>query len=190
MMGAELAYLCAKAGKEVVLKDLSSEALDRGMAQCNTLIDKHSRGDQDRAQIWRDRITPSLDLNDVKGSHLVIEAVFEDLKLKHRIIQEIEPLLDEEAIFASNTSALPISDLAQVSIRPQNMIGLHFFSPVSKMPLVEIIETDQTSLATLQQSWTLCRAIKKTPIIVGDGYGFYTTRVFASYILEAVQCVA
>ena len=190
MMGAELACLCAKIGKTVILKDVNSEALDKAMETCSVLIEKQSYGNEEKAHQWTARIRPSLELEDIRGSDLVIEAVFEDLKLKHRIIQEIEPLLEENAIFASNTSALPISDLAQVSIRPQNMIGLHFFSPVSKMPLVEIIETSQTNITTLQKSWALCRAIKKTPIIVGDGYGFYTTGVFASYSLEGAQCVA
>ena len=190
MMGAELAYLCAKAGKAVVLKDINKSSLDRGFAAIEGILAKDKKLDDEARTRLLSRITPSLDLEDVRGSDLVIEAVFEDLTLKHRVIKEIEPLLSEKGIFASNTSALPITDLAEASQHPERMIGLHFFSPASVMPLVEIIEPEATSQETRARAWHFCRAIKKTPIVVDDGYGFYTTRVFASYILEGAECVA
>lgn len=190
MMGAGLAFICLKAGFHVVLKDVRDEALAKGAAHVQAQIDglKHATADE-RAALQA-RFTPSLALEDVAGTDLVIEAVFEDLKLKHRIIAEIEPLLSPDAIFASNTSALPIGDLAQVSVARDRFVGLHFFSPVEQMPLLEIIRGPQTSEATIARALAFCRAIKKLPIVVNDGYGFYTTRVFSSYILEGAQLVA
>jgi 3-hydroxyacyl-CoA dehydrogenase/enoyl-CoA hydratase/3-hydroxybutyryl-CoA epimerase len=116
--------------------------------------------------------------------------VFENLELKHMVTKEAEPKLAAGGVWASNTSAIPIGDLATVSSNPGNFIGLHFFSPVEKMQLVEIITTAQTSDETLARSLAYTRAIKKLPIVVGDGYGFYTTRVFSAYILEGAQLVA
>jgi 3-hydroxyacyl-CoA dehydrogenase/enoyl-CoA hydratase/3-hydroxybutyryl-CoA epimerase len=106
------------------------------------------------------------------------------------VTKEIEPLLSERGIWASNTSALPITDLAQASANPARFIGLHFFSPVEKMPLLEIIRGKQTSDETVARALAFCRQIKKTPIVVNDGYAFYTTRVFSAYLMEAVQMVA
>ena len=120
----------------------------------------------------------------------MIEAVFEDLSLKHKVIKEVEGLMAPQGIFASNTSALPITDLAQAAQNKDKFIGLHFFSPASVMPLVEIIEPEAVSQDTVQRAWKFCREIGKTPVIVGDGYGFFTTRVFAAYILEGAECVA
>lgn len=190
MMGAGLAFLFAKAGCQVVLKDIQQEGLDAGMEHCRTQVGKLRHLSKDEKESLLARIKPSLELDDLRGSDLVIEAVFEDLALKHRVIREVEPLLSETAIFASNTSAIPIGDLAEASMRPANFIGLHFFSPVEKMPLLEIITPPETSEETLGRSLAVSKRIKKLPIVVNDGYGFYTTRTFSSYIIEGAQMVA
>ncbi|MEZ4316607.1 MAG: 3-hydroxyacyl-CoA dehydrogenase NAD-binding domain-containing protein [Myxococcota bacterium] len=190
MMGAGLAFVCAKAGYEVVLKDIGEAALERGMAHIDGELKKLRHLDDAAKAALRARITPSVELEALRGTDLVIEAVFEDLDLKHRVIRETEPYLSENGVFASNTSALPISDLAEASARPGAFIGLHYFSPVEKMPLLEIICGAKTDDATLARCLAFARKIKKTVIVVNDGYGFYTSRVFSSYILEGAQLVA
>jgi 3-hydroxyacyl-CoA dehydrogenase/enoyl-CoA hydratase/3-hydroxybutyryl-CoA epimerase len=190
MMGAGLAFVSAQAGLSVVLKDVKQEALDKGMAHCKeqaTALKHLSKEAQ--AEILA-RITPTLSVDDLAGCDFVIEAVFENLELKHAVTKEAEPKLALGGVWASNTSAIPIADLAKVSRDPKQFIGLHFFSPVEKMQLVEIITTAETSQETLARSLAYTRAIKKLPIVVGDGYGFYTTRVFSAYILEGAQLVA
>lgn len=191
MMGASLGFVCAYAGFEVVLKDIDQGALDRASVHCAKLVAKRARhmSDEGRAEITA-RIKTTLETADLAGCDLIVEAVLEDLDLKHTIIREVEPLLADGAVFASNTSALPISDLAQASIRPEAFIGLHFFSPVEQMDLLEIICGEKTSDETLARALAFTRAIKKLPIVVNDGYGFYTTRVFSAYILEGAQLVA
>ena len=191
MMGAGLAFVCAKAGYEVVLRDLRQEALDlasKHLAQQAKKGLKHL--DPQGRQEVLDRITPTLEIAQVKDSDLVIEAVVEDLAVKHAVIREIEPLMNPDGIFASNTSALPITDLSEASIRPTQFIGLHFFSPVEQMPLLEIITSKQTSNETLARCLGFGDSIKKTSIVVNDGYGFYTTRLFSCYVMEAAQMVA
>ena len=191
MMGAGLAYVCAKAGLKVLLKDISNEALERGMAHIDAQIarrDKH-RSEAARAEL-RGRITPTLKVEDLAGTDLVIEAVFESLELKHRVTKEVLPQLAEGAIFASNTSAIPITALAEAATHPDRFIGLHFFSPVEQMPLLEIIRGESTSDATLARCLAFSRAIGKLPVVVNDGYGFFTSNVFTSYILEGARMVA
>ncbi len=190
MMGAGLAYISAQAGYQVVLKDVKDEQLGRSRAHCEAQA-KGARhlGEAARQEIL-ERIRYTLDVEDLTGCDLVIEAVFENLELKHAVTREAEPKLAPGGVWASNTSAIPIGDLATVSAAPQNFIGLHFFSPVEKMQLVEIITTAQTSEETLARSLAYTRSIKKLPIVVGDGYGFFTTRVFSAYILEGAQLVA
>jgi 3-hydroxyacyl-CoA dehydrogenase / enoyl-CoA hydratase / 3-hydroxybutyryl-CoA epimerase len=190
MMGAGLAFISAKAGYEVVLKDVSPEALERGMGHCKAEAAKLKHLPADEQKAILDRITGSLELDALDGTDLIIEAVFEDLDLKHRVTKETEPKLSPTGIWASNTSAIPITDLAKVSRAPESFIGLHFFSPVEKMQLVEIITAEKTSEQTLARALAFTKAIKKLPIVVGDGYGFYTTRVFSAYILEGAQLVA
>lgn len=190
MMGAGLAFVSAKAGFDVVLKDVGQEALDRGMKHIDGELGKLRHLDADAKAAIRARITPTLELGPIEGSDLVIEAVFENLELKHRVTRETEPKLADGGIWASNTSALPITDLAEVSAHRDRFIGLHFFSPVEKMQLVEVITAEATSDETLARSLAFCRKIKKLPIVVGDGYGFSTTRVFSAYILEGAQLVA
>lgn len=191
MMGAGLAYVCADAGYEVVLKDVNQDALDRGVKHFEAeLAERKKHLDAAARQAIRDRMTASLDVEALRGSDLIIEAVFENLELKHRVCREAEPMLSENGIWASNTSALPIADLATVSAHPDRFIGLHYFSPVEVMPLLEIITTAQTSEATLARCLNFCRRTSKIPIVVGDAYAFYTTRVFSSYIMEGAQLVA
>lgn len=190
MMGAGLAFVTAQAGMTVVLKDVKDEQLGKARAHCEAQAAelKHLGVEQRKAIL--DRITYTLANDDLDGCDLIIEAVFENLELKHSVTRESEPKLAKDGIWASNTSAIPIGDLAKVSQAPHNFIGLHYFSPVEKMQLVEIITTEQTSEQTLARCLAYTRAIKKLPIVVGDGYGFYTTRVFSAYILEGAQLVA
>jgi 3-hydroxyacyl-CoA dehydrogenase/enoyl-CoA hydratase/3-hydroxybutyryl-CoA epimerase len=191
MMGAGLAYVCADAGYQVVLKDISQEALDKGVAHFDAqLAERKKHLDAAGRKAIRDRLTATLNLDDLAGTDLIIEAVFENLELKHRVTKETEPKLSANGIWASNTSALPIADLATVSAHADRFIGLHYFSPVEVMPLLEIIVGPQTSQDTLARSLNFCRRINKLPIVVNDGYAFYTTRVFSSYIMEAAQLVA
>ena len=190
MMGAGLAFVCAKAGMEVVLKDVKDEALARGIAHIDAQVAKQRHMSDDDKKALRGRITGTLNVGDLQGCDLVIEAVFENLDLKHVVTKETEPVLAEGGIWASNTSAIPIADLAKVSQHPDRFIGMHFFSPVEKMQLLEIITPETTSEQTLARSLAFCRAIKKLPIVVGDGYGFYTTRAFSAYIVEGAQLVA
>ncbi len=191
MMGAALAWVCAKAGYQVVVKDTRPEALDAARAHCEKLTAKRGKhmSEAERAGLMG-AITLTLELQDLRGCDLIIEAVFEDLQLKHRVTREVEPLLADGAIWASNTSALPITDLAQASAHPDRFIGLHFFSPVEQMPLLEIIVGQETSPQTTARALAFCKQIKKTPIVVNDGYAFYTTRLFSAYLMEAVQLLA
>lgn len=190
MMGAGLAYVCAKAGYKVFLKDIKQEALDAGVAHFDAQLQKRGKhlSPEGKAEI-RHRLVPTIEQADLKDVDLVIEAVFENLELKHRVNQTTEPALRDDGIWASNTSALPIADLATSSKQAERFIGLHFFSPVEQMPLVEIIEGPQTDERTVARSLAFSKSIGKLPIVVGDGYAFFTTRVFSSYILEGAQLV-
>ncbi|MGB0589783.1 MAG: 3-hydroxyacyl-CoA dehydrogenase NAD-binding domain-containing protein [Myxococcota bacterium] len=190
MMGAGLAYVSAAKGLEVVVKDISQEALDGGQAHCKAEAAKKRHLSQEARDTILNRITWTLDLAPLEGCDLVIEAVVENDKVKAVVTREVEPLLAEGGIFASNTSAIPITHLAQASEQRERFIGLHFFSPVEKMPLLEIIMGEATNDETLARCLAFGRLIGKTPIVVNDGYGFYTSRVFGSYLMEAVQLVA
>ncbi len=191
MMGAGLAFVAAKRGYDVVLKDISQEALDRGIAHCQKGVAKYSRhaSDEEKAAIIG-RIKPTLENGDLSECDLIIEAVFENIDLKHRVIAETEAVLKPDAIFASNTSALPINDLATASKNTANFIGMHFFSPVEQMPLLEVIAGEGTSDDTLARVLAFGRDIRKTNVVVNDGYGFFTSRFFSAYIMEAVELVA
>ena len=190
MMGAGIAFLSAKRGFEVVLRDIKQESLDAGSAHISEQVSKLRHLSKEEQAAILGRITATLDLAPLAGCDLIIEAVFENLDLKHRVIKEVEALLGEDAIFASNTSALPIDDLAKASTNAANFVGMHFFSPVEKMPLLEVIKGGATSDDTLARVLAFGKAINQTNIVVNDGYGFYTTRFFTAYILEAVQLVA
>jgi 3-hydroxyacyl-CoA dehydrogenase/enoyl-CoA hydratase/3-hydroxybutyryl-CoA epimerase len=191
MMGAGLAYICADAGYQVVLKDVNQAALDKGVAHFEAELAQRKRHLDDASRkALRERLTASLELDALTGCDLIIEAVFENLELKHRVTKEAEPKLSADGIWASNTSAIPIADLAEVSAHADRFIGLHYFSPVEVMPLLEIVVGPKTSERTLARSLDFCRRINKLPIVVNDGYAFFTTRVFSSYIMEGAQLVA
>ncbi|MFE3679462.1 3-hydroxyacyl-CoA dehydrogenase NAD-binding domain-containing protein [Streptomyces griseus] len=192
MMGAGIAYSCARAGIDVVLKDVSAEAAAKGKAYSQKLLAKAlSRGRTTEAK--RDellaRITPTGDAADLAGCDAVIEAVFEDTALKHKVFQEIQDVIEPDALLCSNTSTLPITVLAEGVSRPVDFIGLHFFSPVDKMPLVEIIKGERTGDEALARAFDLVRRIKKTPIVVNDSRGFFTSRVIGQFINEGVAMV-
>ncbi|MFE9394312.1 3-hydroxyacyl-CoA dehydrogenase NAD-binding domain-containing protein [Streptomyces flavidovirens] len=192
MMGAGIAYSCARAGLDVVLKDVTAEAAAKGKAYSEKLLAKAlSRGRTTEAE--RDellaRITPTADPADLAGCDAVIEAVFEDTSLKHKVFQEIQDIVEPDALLCSNTSTLPITGLAEGVSRPADFIGLHFFSPVDKMPLVEIIKGERTGDEALARAFDLVRRIKKTPIVVNDSRGFFTSRVIGQFINEGVAMV-
>ncbi len=189
MMGAGIAYVLARAGVEVVLKDVALESAEKGRAYTAGLNEKGvSRGKitQDKADEILNRITASADPADAAGADLVVEAVFEDVALKQKVFSEVAPYLAEGALLCSNTSTLPISELAKGIDRPADFIGLHFFSPVDKMPLVEIIRGADTSDEALAKAYDIVLAIKKTPIVVNDSRGFYTSRVIGTQIEEGL----
>ena len=192
MMGAGIAYVCARNGVDVVLKDVSLAAAEKGKAYSVGLLDKAvSRGKlsaQARAQVLA-RITPTDNAADCAGADVVIEAVFENPELKKKVFAEVEGLLGADAVLGSNTSTLPITGLAEGVGKPENFIGLHFFSPVDKMPLLEIIVGEKTSDAVLAKAIDIAQQIKKTPIVVNDSRGFFTSRVIGTFINEAVAMV-
>ena len=189
MMGAGIAWSCASKGIDVVLKDVSQEAADKGKAYSEGLLKKRlSRGrtTPEKSEAILSRILSTTEASDLSGCDLVIEAVFENRDLKAKVTQEAEAQLESSAVFASNTSTLPITGLAKASERPDNFIGLHFFSPVDKMPLVEIICGKETSDETLAKAYDFVLQIAKTPIVVNDSRGFFTSRVFGTFLNEGV----
>lgn len=193
MMGAGIAYSCARAGMEVVLKDLDMRAAEQGKGYSVKLLDKAvSRGKSTPEQ--RDevlaRITPTAEAADLAGAELVIEAVFEDPDLKKKVFGEVQDVVAPDALLASNTSTLPITELAGGVTRPDEFVGLHFFSPVDKMPLVEIIRGQKTSDAALAKAVDVVQQIRKTPIVVNDSRGFFTSRVIGTFINEGVAMLA
>ncbi|HVV21886.1 MAG TPA: 3-hydroxyacyl-CoA dehydrogenase NAD-binding domain-containing protein [Pseudonocardiaceae bacterium] len=193
MMGAAIAYVCARAGLEVVLKDVSAEAAEKGKGYSAKLLTKavsRNKMTQDKADEVLARIKPTAEAADVRGVDLVIEAVFESPELKKRVFAEIEPFVAPDAVLGSNTSTLPITGLAEGVTRPADFVGLHFFSPVDKMPLLEIVVGEQTSDATLAKALDIAQQIKKTPIVVNDSRGFFTSRVIGTFLNEAVAMVA
>ena len=190
MMGAGLGFVCASRGYRVILKDIREEALVAARAHCTEQAAGMKHLGAPERQAILDRIVYTLDLAELAGTDLVIEAVVEDKDVKARVTAEVEAFLGPDAIFASNTSAIPITLLARASRNPAQFIGMHFFSPVEKMPLLEIIMGKETNDETLARVLAFGNSIKKTSIVVNDGYGFYTTRLFASYILEGCQLVA
>ncbi|RJO77985.1 3-hydroxyacyl-CoA dehydrogenase [Nocardia panacis] len=189
MMGAGIAYVSAKAGYEVVLKDVSIEAAERGKNYSQKIEDKalsRGRTTEEKSKALLDRITPTADPADLAGVDFVIEAVFENTELKHKVFQEIEDIVTPDALLGSNTSTLPITGLAAGVKRQEDFIGIHFFSPVDKMPLVEIIRGEKTSDEALARVYDYTLAIKKTPIVVNDSRGFFTSRVIGTFVNEAV----
>ncbi|GIK34742.1 MAG: fatty oxidation protein FadB [Gammaproteobacteria bacterium] len=189
MMGAGIAYCSAAAGIRTVLLDRSSEEAERGKDYSRKLTQKaleKSRTTAAAAEALLGCIQPTTSYRDLEGCDLVIEAVFEDREIKRQVIGQAEQVLPATAIFASNTSTLPITGLAEMSKRPASFIGLHFFSPVDRMPLVEVILGKQTSEEALARALDFVRQIRKTPIVVHDSRSFYTSRVFATYTNEGM----
>jgi len=190
MMGQGIAYSSAMVGIEVVLKDISLDAAIKGKTYTQALlqkrVDKGRMTDEKMAQVLS-LIHPTASDEDLDGCDLIIEAVFENMTLKHQMTRDLEPRLAEGGVWGSNTSTLPITQLAQASQNAEKFIGIHFFSPVDKMPLVEIIMGEQTGDLALAKAFDFTKQIKKTPIVVNDSLGFFTSRTFGTYLDEGVR---
>ncbi|MDA0225168.1 MAG: 3-hydroxyacyl-CoA dehydrogenase NAD-binding domain-containing protein [Proteobacteria bacterium] len=187
MMGAGIAWACASRGIECVLNDVSEDKAMAGKAYSEKLLAgrmKRGRTTPAEAAATLARITPAASAEALRGCDLIIEAVFEKRDLKAQVTKAAEPMLAEGGVFASNTSTLPISGLAEASAKPENFIGLHFFSPVDRMQLVEIIKGKKTSAETLARAYDTVLAIGKTPIVVNDARGFFTSRTFGTFVME------
>ena len=192
MMGAGIAWANASRGIACVLKDVSQEAADKGKGYSAKLLErriKQGRMDEVRAGHTLSLITPTASSDDLAGCDLIIDAVFEQRDLKAQVTKEAEPKLVPGGFFASNTSTLPISGLAQAAAKPEKFIGLHFFSPVDKMALVEIIKGEKTDAETLARAYDYVQQIGKTPIVVNDSRGFYTSRTFGTFVREGACMV-
>ncbi len=193
MMGQGIANVSAMAGIEVVLKDVSLEAAEKGKAYTAKLMDKaitHGRVDEAKKETVLGLIKATDSDTDLAGCDLIIEAVFEDMALKNKITSATEGQLAEGGVWGSNTSTLPITQLAEAIANPEKFIGIHFFSPVDKMPLVEIICGEKTSDETLAKAFDYVQQIRKVPIVVNDSLGFFTSRTFLQQLGEAAQMVA
>ncbi|MFP7570217.1 3-hydroxyacyl-CoA dehydrogenase NAD-binding domain-containing protein [Marivita sp. S2033] len=192
MMGAGIALVSAQAGIEVVLLDREQAAADKGKAYSADYAAKgvsRKKITQDKADAMLARITATTDYGDLKGCDLIVEAVFEDPKIKAEVTAEVEKVVGEECIFATNTSTLPITELAKASKRPEQYIGIHFFSPVEKMMLVEIIKGKATGDRAVAKALDFVRQIRKTPIVVNDARFFYANRCIIPYINEGIRMV-
>ena len=193
MMGAGIAYVSAYAGIQVVLLDTSQDNADKGKDYSRKLLQRRidrGRLTSDKAADILERIQTTTDYDELVGCELIIEAVFEDTDIKADVTAKTEAVIPEHAIFASNTSTLPITGLASASRRPEQFIGIHFFSPVDKMPLVEVIVGEKTNEIAIAQALDYIQQIRKTPIVVNDSRGFYTSRVFGTYSKEGITMLA
>ncbi|NOT39192.1 MAG: 3-hydroxyacyl-CoA dehydrogenase [Alphaproteobacteria bacterium] len=193
MMGAGIAYVSAQAGMEVVLIDRSIEDAEKGKAYSTKLLDgqiSKGRSTAEKKEKLLSLIKPSTNYDDLKGCDLVIEAVFESRDIKADVTKKAEAQLTDKGVFGSNTSTLPITGLAEASVRPNNFVGIHFFSPVDKMQLVEIITGKKTGDYALAMAVDYVKQIKKTPIVVNDSRGFYTSRCFGTYVAEGQEMLA
>ncbi len=192
MMGAGIALVSAQAGMEVVLIDRDQEAADKGKAYSESYMDKgikRGKATAEKKEALLARITATPDLEHLKGCDLIIEAVFEDPGVKAEMTKKVEAIIPEDCIFASNTSTLPITDLARASVRPEQFIGIHFFSPVEKMFLVEIIKGKETGDRAVAKALDYVRQIRKTPIVVNDARFFYANRCIIPYINEGLRMI-
>ncbi|GGD71363.1 3-hydroxyacyl-CoA dehydrogenase [Emticicia aquatilis] len=188
-MGAGIAYVSAMAGIEVVLKDITVEAAEKGKDYSRGLVQKgieRGKTTADKGEKLLSLIKPTAEVADLQGCDLIIEAVFENRELKATVTKEAEPMLVEGGVFGSNTSTIPITGLAKASAKPENFIGIHFFSPVDKMMLVELIRGKQTSDYAVALAVDFVKKIRKTPIVVNDSRGFYTSRCFSTYTTEGI----
>ncbi len=187
MMGAGIAYVSAKAGMDVVLKDVSVEKAEFGKSYSKKILDKaisKNRSTPEKAEALLSRIQTTDDPNAIADCDYIVEAVFEDPNLKDKVTKETEAVLGHDRIYGTNTSTIPITELARSSNRPENFIGIHFFSPVDKMPLVEIIVGEKTSDKAIAATVDYTLAIKKIPIVVNDKRGFFTSRCFSTFCSE------
>ena len=193
MMGAGIALVSAQAGMDVILIDQKQDAADKGKAYSEAYMDKgikRGKATSEKKELLLSRITATTDYNALKDADLIIEAVFEDAKIKATVTKAVEAVIPDDCIFASNTSTLPISDLAKASSRPEQFIGIHFFSPVERMMLVEIIKGNKTENRAVAKALDYVRQIKKTPIVVNDARFFYANRCIIPYINEGMRLVA
>lgn len=192
LMGSGIAHSLIAVGKKVVLKDISEEALNRGVQSIRGIFNQDvqkGRMSETKANEIMSLLETTLDYEVFRDVDMVIEAVFEDMALKQKTIREVEKYIQKHCIFASNTSSLAITELAKASERPENFIGTHYFSPVNRMPLLEIIKGGKTSEQTVVTAVSIAHATRKLPIVVNDCYGFYTTRSVAAYLIEAMRCL-
>ena len=193
MMGHGIAYVSAVAGMDVVMTDRDQAAADAGLAKITKIVRKRvkrGRINQEKGDGILARITATGDYDQLAGCDLIIEAVFENRELKAKVTKVAEAAMEQSGVFASNTSTLPITGLAEASVRPEKFVGLHFFSPVDKMQLVEIITGAKTDDETLAKAFDYVLAIRKVPIVVNDSRGFYTSRVFGTWSNEGMALLA
>ncbi len=193
MMGAGIAYVSAQAGMEVVLLDMDQAHADKGKAYSENLVAKgieRGKVTKDKGDALLARIKTTTNYADLKDADLIIEAVFESREIKAEVTKKAEPMLAAGGVYGSNTSTLPITGLAEAAKKPEDFIGIHFFSPVDKMQLVEIIVGQRTSQETLAKAMDYVKQIRKTPIVVNDSRGFYTSRCFGTYVGEGLAMLA
>ena len=193
LMGHGITYVSALSGIEVVMTDSNQENAEKGFSRIKNILHsivKKGQLSQENAKNVLNKITVTDDYNNLQDCDLIIEAVFEDRDLKGKVTAQAEKIMDRNGIFASNTSTLPISGLAEKSFRPEKFIGIHFFSPVHKMKLVEIIKGEKTNDETIAKAFDYVLKIKKIPIVVNDSRGFYTSRVFSTYTNEGLALLA
>ena len=188
-MGSGIALVAARSGIDTVLKDVDREQAESAREYSRTVCAKDRRIDAQQAAEILERIHAAEDMQALAGCDAVIEAVFEERELKAQLTREAEAVLGEDALFASNTSGLPISELAAAAARPGNFVGMHFFSPAEKMPLVELVRGSKTSDETLARAFDLARQLGKTPIVVNDAPGFFTTRVIGQLVSQGLCMV-
>ena len=193
LMGHGITYVSALSGLNLVMTDATQENADKGLSRIKVILNeefKQGRTTKGKMDEILSRITATADYDKLRSCDLIIEAVFEDRDLKGKVTTEAEKIMDSNGVFASNTSTLPITGLAEKSIRPEKFIGIHFFSPVHKMKLVEIIKGDKTNDETIAKAFDYVLKIKKIPIVVNDSRGFYTSRVFSTYPNEGLALLA
>ena len=193
LMGHGITYVSALSGLNLVMTDATQENADKGLSRIKVILNeefKQGRITKGKMNEILSRITATADYDKLRNCDLIIEAVFEDRDLKGKVTAEAEIIMDSNGVFASNTSTLPITGLAEKSIRPEKFIGIHFFSPVHKMKLVEIIKGDKTNDETIAKAFDYVLKIKKIPIVVNDSRGFYTSRVFSTYPNEGLALLA
>ena len=193
LMGHGITYVSALSGLNLVMTDATQENADKGLSRIKVILNeefKQGRTTKGKMDEILSRITATADYDKLRNCDLIIEAVFEDRDLKGKVTTEAEKIMDSNGVFASNTSTLPITGLAEKSIRPEKFIGIHFFSPVHKMKLVEIIKGDKTNDETIAKAFDYVLKIRKIPIVVNDSRGFYTSRVFSTYPNEGLALLA